>query len=97
MYRADKRSPQWFGYPLARMLGLTSIGPGGKPDESESAHLDATIKALFKMHVISSEERHDEQRRMRSYIVAVPEPKPGGESAEKLDADAMFPNNGEAE
>jgi NADH:ubiquinone oxidoreductase subunit len=72
-YRADKRSPAWFGYALAPRLGLTVVPGVSKSDEPESKQLDATVRALFKMRILATEERKDDNREIRQYVVAGPE------------------------
>jgi hypothetical protein len=81
-YRADKRSPAWFGYALAPMLGLTVVSGVSKSDEPESKQLDATFKALVKMGAIAIEGRKDDHREIRQYVVAGPEPGSDGESTD---------------
>jgi hypothetical protein len=71
-YRADKRSPGWFGYALAPKLGLTVVYGMSKSDEPDSKQLDATVRALFKMGAIAIEDRKDGHREIRQYVVAGP-------------------------
>ena len=71
-YRTDKRSPGWFGYALAPTLGLTVVYGVSKSDEPDSKQLDATVRALFKMGAIVSEDRKDGHRETRQYVVAGP-------------------------
>ena len=71
-YRADKRSPGWFGYALAPALGLTVVCGVSKSDEPESKQLDLTLRALYKMRAIANEERQDSHRETRQYVVAGP-------------------------
>jgi NADH:ubiquinone oxidoreductase subunit len=75
-YRVDKRSPAWFGYALAPKLGLTVVCGVSKSDEPDSKQLDAIVKALFKIGAIAVEERKDDHREIRQYVVAGPEPEP---------------------
>jgi hypothetical protein len=82
-YRADKRSPAWFGYTLAPILGLTVVPGVSKSDEPDSMQLDATVRALFKMGAIAMEERKDDHREVRRYIVA-------GPSTDRTDAESIF-------
>jgi hypothetical protein len=83
-YRADKRSPGWFGYALAPMLGLTVVFGLTKSDEPESKQLDATIRASFKMGALAIEERQDARREIRQYVIAGPFTGGGSEDPESF-------------
>ena len=89
-YRADKRSPAWFGYALAPRLGLTVIPGVSKSDDPESKELDATVRALFKMRILATEERKDDNREIRQYVVAGPEPDRDWGST---DPESIFPTD----
>jgi hypothetical protein len=84
-YRADKRSPAWLGYTLAPMLGLTVVYGVSKSDEPDSMQLDATFRALVKMGAIAIEERKDDHREIRRYVVAGP-----SNGADRTDAESIF-------
>jgi hypothetical protein len=86
-YRADKRSPAWFGYALAPRLGLPVVHGLSKSDEPESKQLDATVKALFKMQAIAIEERKDDHREIRQYVVPGLEPE---SVAASIDPESLF-------
>jgi hypothetical protein len=92
-YRADKRSPRWFGYALAPMLGLTVVYGVSKSDEPECKQLDAIFKALVKMGAIAIEGRKDDHREIRQYVVAGREPGSDGGST---DPESIFPADPEA-
>ena len=65
-HRSDTRSPQWFGHPVADMLGLDL------DDTPTRARIKQMIKTWLKTRVLSIETRPDEQRRPRQYIVPGP-------------------------
>jgi hypothetical protein len=81
-YRVDKRSPKWFGYALASKLGLTVVYGVSKSDETDSKQLDAIVKTLFKMGAIAIEERKDDHREARQYVIAGPEAESVGASTD---------------
>jgi hypothetical protein len=87
-YRADKRSPAWFGYALAPLIGLAVVPGVSKADDPESRQLDATVRALFKMRAIVIEERKDEHREIRQYVAAGPSPDEG-----VTDPESIFPED----
>jgi hypothetical protein len=85
-YRADKRSPGWFGYALAPTLGLTVVSGVSKSDEPDSKELDAILRALYKMRAIANEERLDSHRETRQYVVAGP-----STSEDRTDPELILP------
>jgi hypothetical protein len=67
-YRADSRSPMWFGFALADLLHLpVAYGADNKP--KDIAKLNAIIKTWIKNKVIRIETREDAQYRERKFIV----------------------------
>jgi hypothetical protein len=59
-YRADSRSPQWFGYALARQLCINvSCGPGNKPvgTKNDIAKVKYLINTWINNKVLDTEER----------------------------------------
>jgi AAA domain len=83
-YRADPRSPDWFGYNLADHLHL-DMRYGDRGPEGATADL-AKVKQIIaqwrKNKVLATEERTDDKRRKRIFIV------PGSyEPTPPLDAD----------
>jgi hypothetical protein len=76
-YRANTRSPEWFGWRLAEHLNIP-IRHGGDNAPSEIARVKAIIKKWLQNNVLEVEERVDEHRKRRDYIVAgsfQPEPR----------------------
>lgn len=70
-YRADSRSPEWFGYKLAEHLHLdVSHGDRGP---TGAAHDVAKVKLIIaqwlRNKVLATEERTDDKRRKRVFIV----------------------------
>lgn len=70
-YRADRRSPEWFGYALAKQLGLT-VAHEGHTDPKDLASLQAIIKKWLENRVLDIEKRRDEDRKDRSFIIPGP-------------------------
>jgi hypothetical protein len=66
-FRADIRAKNWFGYTLGERLGLD---PRNKP--ANKAKLREMIKIWCKNKVLKVEQREDEQRREREFIVPGP-------------------------
>jgi AAA domain len=67
-YRDDSRSPEWFGYALAKQLGIKVL-PGGDNGPKDIAKLKAIIKTWKESKVLDVERREDEKRRERAFIV----------------------------
>jgi hypothetical protein len=65
-YREDSRSPDWFGFPLAGLLGL-NVG-----NKEEAQRLKAIIREWIAEGVLRIEGRPDHKRRMRDHIVPGP-------------------------
>jgi AAA domain/RepB DNA-primase from phage plasmid len=62
-YRADPRSPDWVGRPLASRLGLD-------PDErGDRKKLSAILRVWFTNGVLAIDTRRDEKRRPRPYVI----------------------------
>jgi hypothetical protein len=72
-------------YTLAPILGLTVVCGVSKSDEPDSMQLDATFRALVKMGAIAIEERKDDHREIRRYVVAGP-----STGADRTDAESIF-------
>jgi hypothetical protein len=70
-YRDDVRSPQWFGFALADQLKI-NIAYGAENDPKDIARVKRIIKIWLKNKVLEIEERSDETRRKRRYIVRGP-------------------------
>jgi hypothetical protein len=70
-YRDDIRSPQWFGFALADQLKI-NIAFGAENDLKDIARIKQVIKTWIKNKVLEIEERTDEARRKRRYIVPGP-------------------------
>jgi hypothetical protein len=64
-HRADSRSPEWFGYPLAELLGI-NVGADGRKAHAQLNHI---IKTWLKNNVLRIERRKDAGRKDRQYIV----------------------------
>jgi len=68
-FRADRRSPKWFGYPLAAQLHL-AVSAEGETNPKDLARLQTIIKTWLKNKVIETEERKDSEGKDRKFIVA---------------------------
>lgn len=81
-YRADMRSPDWFGYALADHFG-TKLSRNGDNDLQEVARIKAIIKTWLKNKVLAIEERQGEDRKPHDFIVPGPfKPDPPTASTE---------------
>jgi hypothetical protein len=71
-YRADMRSPKWFGWELAVLLKIP-VAYGGDNDPKDMARLKAIIKTWLKNKVLEVVKRKDEKDRHEyEFIVAGP-------------------------
>ena len=68
-YRADPRSPKWFGYALAEQLHIP-ITYRGDNDAKDIARLKSIIKTWLKNKALKIEIRKDDERKDREFIVA---------------------------
>jgi hypothetical protein len=73
-YRADSRSPDWFGYPLAKEMGI-KIFAGGTNDKQDTYKINSIIKTWLKNGVLDTDTRKDESGRNRAFIVVGPKAK----------------------
>jgi hypothetical protein len=67
-YRADSRSPEWFGFALADLLRIP-VSYGAENSAKDLARLNTIIKTWVKNKVLKVETRTDAQRRERKFIV----------------------------
>jgi hypothetical protein len=67
-FRADSRSPNWFGYALADLLRIP-ISYGADNSPNDIARINTIIKTWIKNKVLKIEERDDDKRRPRKFIV----------------------------
>jgi hypothetical protein len=68
-YRADVRSPKWFGWALAEQLHIQAAH-GAENDPKDIAKLKSIIAMWLKNRVLATEERHaDDSRKRRLFIV----------------------------
>ena len=77
-FRADSRSPNWFGYALADQLHIR-VAYGADNDPKDLARLNAIIKTWIKNKVLKIEVRMDAKSKERKFIVpgaAAPQAKP---------------------
>jgi hypothetical protein len=74
-YRADSRSPGWFGYALADVLHMP-VAYGADNSTKDLARLNTIIKTWIKNKALKVVTRTDEKRMERKFIV------PGATSAQ---------------
>jgi hypothetical protein len=67
-YRADSRSPKWFGYALANHLHIV-VSHGADNDPRDIARLQRIIKTGLKNKTLVIEERKDDAGRDRKFVV----------------------------
>jgi hypothetical protein len=67
-YRDDSRSPEWFGFALAKQLGI-NVSTGGDNSPKDIAKIKAIIKTWKESKVLDVERRVDAKRRERVFIV----------------------------
>jgi hypothetical protein len=68
-YRADSRSPKWFGYALAEHLDV-AVSYKAKNDSKDLARLHAIIKICLKNNGLEIERRKDEDGKNRQFIIS---------------------------
>ncbi len=67
-YRADKRSPKWFGYALAKHFNLR-ISHAGDTEPKDLARVQSIMKTWLNNKVLDIEERKDDEHKTRSFII----------------------------
>jgi hypothetical protein len=67
-FRADNRSPKWFGYALADVLHIP-VAYGADNDPKHFTRINTIIKTWIKNKVLKIEPRMDEASRERKFIV----------------------------
>jgi hypothetical protein len=67
-YRADSRSPDWFGYVVAGVIGI-ELSHGGKNDKADLAKIKNILKTWIKNEVIKVVTQHDQQQRKDRQII----------------------------
>jgi hypothetical protein len=67
-YRADSRSPKWFGYALAKHLSIP-VSVHGENDPKQLAKLKAILKKWLEIKVLDVDERNDVDGKKRKFVV----------------------------
>jgi hypothetical protein len=67
-YRADSRSPEWFGNALAGLLGI-NVSADGAIDKKARVRVKQIITTWLKNNVLRIEKRKDAGRKDREYIL----------------------------
>lgn len=70
-YRSDRRSPEWFGYALAKQLDLT-VSHDGHTDPKDLVSIQSILKKWLENKVLDIEKRKDDGRKERSFIIPGP-------------------------
>ncbi len=70
-YRSDRRSPEWFGYALAKQLNLT-VSHDGHTDPKDLVSIQSILKKWLENKVLDIEKRKDDRRKERSFIIPGP-------------------------
>jgi RecA-family ATPase len=70
-YRSDRRSPEWFGYALAKQLNLT-VSHDGHTDSKDLVSVQSILKKWLENKVLDIEKRKDDGRKERSFIIPGP-------------------------
>jgi hypothetical protein len=68
VYRADAQAKEWFGYALADHLKI-NVRHGAENKPADIVRLKQIIKTWIKNNVLAIEEREDDQRHSRKFIV----------------------------
>jgi hypothetical protein len=84
-YRADSRSPQWFGYALADLLHIP-VSYGADNSAKDLARLNSIIKTWLKNKVLKIDLRLDAKSKERKFII----PGAGAPGAKAEPVDALF-------
>jgi hypothetical protein len=67
-FRADSRSPKWYGYALAEVLRIP-VSYGAENSKKDLARINAIIKTWIKNKVLKIDIREDAKSRERKFIV----------------------------
>jgi hypothetical protein len=67
-YRADSRSDEWVGYMVAEVLGINVVR-SAENDPKDLARLKQILAKWIKNKVLKTEEREDNKRRKRKFVV----------------------------
>jgi hypothetical protein len=75
-YRADSQAKDWFGYAVAKVLGI-DVTYDGYNDPKDVARIKEILSIWFKNKVLAKERRQDEGRKEREYVIPGPwKPEP---------------------
>ena len=67
-YRADTRSPKWFGYALADHFRL-AVSYAGDKDPKDLSRVKSIMKTWLNNRVLEIDERKDDEGKVRSFII----------------------------
>ena len=75
-FRLDARASNWIGYMVADVLNI-NVAHGADNDRKDVARIKQILRTWFKNKVLATEERQDENRKMRTFVIPGPwsEPK----------------------
>jgi hypothetical protein len=70
-YRLDSRARDWVGYAIATVLGI-NIAYGAENDLKDIARIKQVLATWLKNKVLATENRKDDKRRDRDFVVPGP-------------------------
>jgi hypothetical protein len=68
VYRHDSRSPKWFGYAIADVLGIR-VAYGGKNDPKDLAQIKQVLATWIKNKVLKVDKHKDDEHHDREFIL----------------------------
>lgn len=88
-YRLDARAKNWIGYMVADVLKI-NVAHGADNDLKDLARIKQILRTWFKNKVLATEERQDESRKTRTFVIPGPWSEPATATPdESLDRDEM--------
>jgi hypothetical protein len=70
-FRSDSRASDWVGYMVAGVLNINVAHKADNPPK-DIARLKQILKTWFKNKVFATEERADNNRKKREFVIAGP-------------------------
>jgi hypothetical protein len=89
-YGIDSRSPDWIGYPVAKMLDI-NIAHGAENDPQDVTRIKQVLATWIKNKVLATETREDSKRRKRVYVIPGPR-QPDAEKRPRYSVMSHFEN-----
>ncbi len=82
-FRLDARASNWIGYMVADVLKI-SVAQGADNDPKDIARIKQILKTWLKNKVLVTEERPDENRKMRTFVIPGPWSEPKTAAADEI-------------